>query len=99
MHDALQSVKNRSIGDRKSGGDGWVRAIPEEQEGFDILARELRAAMGRPRKDPKGVAKVRALRLSDEEMKKVEKNAKNAGFVSWRDYARSRLLETSEEAI
>ena len=92
-------MKKRSIEDRKAGGDGWVRAIPEEQEGFNILAQELRVAMGRPRKDPKGIAKVRALRLSDEEMKKVEKNAKKAGFVSWRDYARSRLLEAPEEAI
>ena len=99
VQDALQSVKKRSIEDRKQGGDGWVRAIPEEQKGFNILASKLRTAMGRPRKDPKGIAKVRALRLSDEEMKKIQNNAKEAGFVSWREYARSKLLDSSDKAV
>ena len=93
MQDALQSVKQRSIADAEAGGDGWVRATPEENEGFKALAEDLRRSRGRPRRDPSGPAKVEGLRLSEAELAVITERARKAGFERWRDWARKRLLE------
>jgi hypothetical protein len=96
-HEALQSVKRRSIEDRENGGDGWVRATPEEHEGFKALADDLRRARGRPRRDPAGPGRVEGLRFSEAELALVTERARQAGFARWRDWARKRLLEEDPE--
>lgn len=86
-------MKQRSIADAEAGGDGWVRATPEENEGFQALAEDLRRSRGRPRRDPTGPAKVEGLRLSEAELAVITERARKAGFERWRDWARKRLLE------
>ena len=92
-------MKRRSIADVEAGGDGWVHATLEENEGFKTLAGDLRRARGRPRRDPSGPAKVEGLRFSDAELAIVTERAQKAGFERWRDWARKRLLDDDSEKV
>lgn len=96
--DALASVKKRSIANQSKGGDGWVKAIPSENEGMKALASDLRKARGRPRRDPDEVSQVAGLRLTPKELQQIEKKARLAGFKSWRDWARQVLLQGEDLA-
>ena len=95
-HEALQHLKKKSMEDKQSGGDGWVRRNPQEHAGMLEIVDGLKAArrkvMGRPPKAPEDVGKVRSLRLSDAMISDFEAKAQKAGFNSWQEWAKELLV-------